>query len=86
MVAQQLVRRADGRGRVAVHEILISSPGLSNLIREAKSSQIPNYIQTGRGLGMQTIDGTLRELATAGVISWETARERCMDPLSELGP
>jgi len=80
VVAQQLVLRADGTGRVAAHEIMLWSPGLSNLIRESKSSQIPNYIHTGRHLGMQTLDGRLHQLVQQGIVAEETALERCLDP------
>jgi twitching motility protein PilT len=80
VVSQQLVRRADGTGRVAVHEILLWSMGLSNLIREGKSSQFANYIQMGRQVGMQSLDGSLRSLVDQGVITMEAALERAQDP------
>ncbi|MFM2343029.1 MAG: hypothetical protein RLZZ592_2682, partial [Pseudomonadota bacterium] len=59
VVAQQLLPRADGKGRVAAHEILIGSSGLAALIREGKTQQVPSYIQSGAGEGMQTMDSTL---------------------------
>lgn len=80
VISQQLVKRADGRGRVAVHEILLWTPGLSNLIREGKSSQFANFIQMGRQMGMQSLDGDLRRLVELGTITMEAARERAQDP------
>ena len=80
VVAQQLVLKANAQGRVAVHEIMLWSPGLSNLIRESKSAQIPNYIHTGRQMGMQTLDGKLRQLVDQGIVAEETALARCIDP------
>lgn len=80
VLAQQLVLKADGSGRVAVQEIMLWSPGLSNLIRESKSAQIPNYIHSGRQMGMQTLDGRLRQLVDQGIVAYDTALERCLDP------
>ena len=79
VVAQLLLKRKGGKGRVAVHEILIGDTGLSNLIREGKTSQINNYIQTGRNLGMQSMDMGLIELLRTGAIDKATAREYCHD-------
>ncbi len=80
VVAQLLLKRKGGKGRVAVHEILIGDTGLGNLIREGKTSQINNYIQTGRNLGMQSMDMGLIELLRTGAIDKATAREYCHDP------
>lgn len=80
VVSQQLVKRANGRGRIAVQEILLWSPGLANLIREAKTHHIPNYIQMGRYNGMQTLDGTLRRLVENRVVTLEDALDRATDP------
>ena len=68
--------RADGRGRVAAFEILVATPAIRNLIREGKSYQIPTQLQTGGRFGMKTMQGSLRELAQAGVISEEEYRNR----------
>ena len=56
VIAQQLLKRTDGKGRVAVVEILVGVPALSHLIRDGKTYQIPSIIQTGRREGMQTMD------------------------------
>ncbi len=79
VVAQQLLPRADGKGRVAAHEILIGSSGLAALIREGKTQQVPSYIQSGAGEGMQTMDSTLERLTREGVVSPQTALEKAQD-------
>ncbi len=79
IVAQQLLRRADGSGRVAAHEILIGSSGLAGIIREGKTSQITSYIQAGTGEGMQTMDATLQRLVADGAISARDAVEKAID-------
>jgi len=62
VIAQALLRRADGQGRVAAFEILLGIPALANLIRDNKSYQIPSLIQTQRGSGMQMMDQALMDL------------------------
>ena len=62
IVAQQLLRTADGKRRVAVHEILIGSPALASMIRENKTFQIPSLMQGGQAQGMQTMDMALERL------------------------
>jgi twitching motility protein PilT len=79
VVAQLLLEKAGGQGRVAVHEILIAEAGFSNLIREGKTSQINNYIQTGKEYGMQTMDAGLLNLFKAGSITKKTVRAWCHD-------
>ena len=79
VVAQQLVKKADGSGRVACHEILIATGGLAGLIREAKTAQIPSYIQAGQGEGMQTMDQTLDKLVQSGAITAHDALEKATD-------
>ena len=79
IVAQLLLKKVGG-GRVAVHEILISQAGFSNIIREGKTSQINNYIQTGKDIGMQTMDSALLKLLKDKVIDVATAKEVCHDP------
>ncbi len=63
VVCQQLLRRADGKGRVAALEILIGNAAVSNLIREGKTFQLPSIIQTARNDGMQLMDQHLQESA-----------------------
>ena len=61
VISQVLVRTPDGRGRKAILEILINTPGIANLIMDRKNFQIPSSLQTGRELGMQLMDQALLE-------------------------
>jgi twitching motility protein PilT len=79
IVAQQLLRTADGKRRVAVHEILVGSSALSSMIRENKTFQIPSLMQGGQAQGMQTMDGALERLVKEGTITAETAIEKAID-------
>jgi twitching motility protein PilT len=79
IVAQQLVRTADGKRRVAVHEILVGSPALASMIRENKTFQIPSLMQAGQAQGMQTMDMALERLVRAKEISPQTALEKAID-------
>jgi twitching motility protein PilT len=80
VVAQQLVRRADGQGRVACAEILLSSPSLSHTIREGKVQQVFSMMQTGREAGMVTMDQSLVNLFRQGIITEGEAFSRAHDP------
>jgi twitching motility protein PilT len=77
VVTQQLLPTADGRGRVAAAEIMIATPAIQNLIREAKIHQIYSSMQAGAKHGMHTMDQHLTELVRAGRITYETAADRC---------
>ncbi len=79
VISQQLLKK-EGGGRVAVHEILVAEAGFSNIIREGKTSQINNYIQTGKEFGMQSMDVGLMKLFNEKKISKATIREFCIDP------
>jgi twitching motility protein PilT len=79
IVAQQLLKTADGKGRVAAHEILIATPALSSQIREGKTFQIPSLIQAGQNLGMQTMDMALERLVKSKTITIEAAIEKALD-------
>jgi twitching motility protein PilT len=73
IVAQALIPKHDGTGRVAAHEILVATQGIRAMIREGKTHQIPSAIQTGRGMGMKSMDQAVTKLCTLGVISREEA-------------
>jgi len=73
VICQNLVKRSDGKGRVAAVEILISNPAVANLIREGKTFQIPTVMQTCRKEGMVTYDQYLMELMRRKVIFAEEA-------------
>ncbi len=69
IVSQQLVPRADGRGRALALEVLTNTPAVGNCIRESKTFMLPGIIQTGRKQGMKLMDDSLVELALAGSIA-----------------
>lgn len=79
VVSQQLVETADGNGRVSSLEIMVSTPGIQNLVREGKTHQIESAVQTGNKYGMKTMDMSLAELYKKGVISSETAMTYAVD-------
>ncbi len=79
VVSQQLLPRAGTPGRIAAMEIMIASPAIRNLVREAKAHQITSIIQTSAHLGMQTMDQCLRDLYQRGLITYEEAMGRAMN-------
>ncbi len=79
VVAQQLLRKADGSGRLAAHEILLGNLALSSLIRESKVAQISSFIQSGTADGMQTMDSALEKLVTSGAVKASDAMEKAID-------
>ncbi len=76
IVSQQLVPRADGKGRVMAMEILTNTPAVGATIRESKTFMLPGMIQTGKKQGMKLMDESLRELCAAGLITAEEAMAR----------
>src|SRR5215211_4283548 len=80
IVTQQLLPRADGKGRGVAAEILIPTPAVRNLIREGKTHQIYSALQPGGSHGMQTMDTSLAELVRQRVISRELAEARSSTP------
>ncbi len=79
VVSQILVRRADGRGRVAAFETLVAISSVRNSIRERKTHQIASVIQTGAQHGMMTLDQSLAHLARSGVITPEEGEAKAKD-------
>jgi twitching motility protein PilT len=79
VVAQNLFRRADGSGRIAALEVMIVTAAIANLIREGKTYQIPSAIQTGKKLGMQSLDGTIAELLEKKLIDPREAYDKAVD-------
>ncbi|HHD64454.1 MAG TPA: type IV pilus twitching motility protein PilT [Desulfobulbaceae bacterium] len=79
VVSQTLFKRVDVKGRVAALEILICTPAVRNLIREAKTYQIPSVMQTGKKYGMQTIDDAIMALLEKKKISAEDAYTNCLE-------
>lgn len=76
VVAQALVRRASGAGRVGAFELLLSTPAISAMIRENKLNQVQAVLQTGRSEGMRTMDAALLELVEQRQILPEDAYAR----------
>ena len=74
IISQTLLKTKDGGGRVAAHEIMIGTPAINNLIREAKIPQMYSAIQTGSQHGMKTLDQDLTDLVKRNVISVAEAR------------
>ncbi|MEA3297830.1 MAG: type IV pilus twitching motility protein PilT [candidate division Zixibacteria bacterium] len=80
VVSQQLLRRADGNGRIAAYELMVSTTSIRSLIREGKTYQIPSSIQTGRKSGMRLLDNHLRALVDSGTVNIEEAIRVATDP------
>ncbi|MCP5173925.1 MAG: type IV pilus twitching motility protein PilT [Moraxellaceae bacterium] len=79
-VISQTLLKKNGGGRVAAHEIMIGTPAIRNLIRENKVAQMYSAIQTGAGIGMQTLDQCLKNLVNKGLISPAVARSAAKIP------
>ncbi len=79
VLAQNLFKRKDIKGRCAAIEVLIANPAVSNLIREGKTFQLVSVIQTGKQLGMQTLDDAIMDFLNKGWISAEEAYEKSVD-------
>jgi twitching motility protein PilT len=80
VISQTLLKTKDGSGRVAAHEIMVGTPAIRNLIREAKIAQMYSAIQTGSNMGMQTLDSNLTDLVKRNVISAASARSAAKTP------
>jgi len=79
VVCQQLLKTADGKGRAAAFEIMLGTPAIANLIREAKSHQIPSIIQTAKKDGMQLMDQHLLDLLKTRKVNPEEAYRCSID-------
>jgi len=76
IVAQILLPKKNGGGRIPAVELLIANSAVRNLIRSGKSEQLPTVIETGTQLRMQTMDQALKDLVDRDMISYETAASR----------
>ena len=74
VISQTLLKKSNGTGRIAAHEIMIGTPAIRNLIRENKVAQMYSMIQTGQQYGMQTLDQCLLDLVRTQQVSIEEAR------------
>jgi twitching motility protein PilT len=79
VVAQNLFKRIDMKGRCCALEVMVCNPAIANLIRENKTFQIPSIIQVGKKYGMQTLDDAIMEVLQKKWISPEEAYDKCMD-------
>lgn len=78
VISQTLLKKVGG-GRVAAHEIMVGTPAIRNLIREAKVPQMYSAIQTGQALGMQTLDQNLQGLVKQGLVSKQDAQLKAVN-------
>ena len=85
VISQTLCKTKDAQGRVAAHEIMIATPAIRNLIREAKTPQMYSAIQTGQNVGMQTLDQNLQDLVKRDIISVDEARSKAVNKDRILG-
>jgi twitching motility protein PilT len=85
VISQTLCKTKDGTSRVAAHEIMIGTPAIRNLIREAKVAQMYSSIQTGQALGMQTLDQNLQDLVKRNLVSIPEARSKAANKDAFVG-
>lgn len=78
VISQTLMKKIGG-GRIAAHEIMVGTPAIRNLIREAKVAQMYSAIQTGRKDGMQTLDQNLKEIVERGLVSPQVAMTKAVN-------
>jgi len=76
IISQQLIPKMDGSGRVVALEIMVNTPAVANLIREAKTFMLPGIIQTGKKLGMRLMDDSLIDLVERKIISLQEGFDR----------
>jgi len=79
VISQQLLTRADQRGRVAAVEVMVANAAVRNIIREGKVHMLTNTIQTNAKIGMRTMDDALCDLCRQGLITREDTLEHCVD-------
>jgi len=79
VISQQLVPKADGSGRALALELLVNTPAVAASVRDGKTFMLPGIMQTGKNVGMITMDESLRNLYVQGLISQEETLYRCED-------
>jgi len=79
VISQSLLKTADGKGRIAAHEIMLGTPAVRNLIRENKLAQIVSSMQTEQREGMQTLDMCLQNLVRQRKITQQAALEKAQN-------
>ena len=79
ILSQQLIPKADDSGRVMALELLVNTPAVANCIREGKTFMLPGIMQTGKHVGMITMDESLRRLYVQGTITQQECLYRAED-------
>ncbi|MBN1917435.1 MAG: PilT/PilU family type 4a pilus ATPase [Verrucomicrobia bacterium] len=80
IIAQQLIPRADGQGRIVSVEVLVATEAIRSCVRDHRTAQIPTMLQTGSQYGMMTMDRSLKNLYMRGLITYEEAMLRARHP------
>lgn len=80
VISQLLIKKSEGKGRVAAFEILVAVPAIRSLIRESKTYQIPSFLQTGKKFGMKSMDQSLAELVAKKIVAFDEALARAINP------
>ena len=80
VISQELIANIEGTGRVAAQEVMIVNSAIANLIREGQTHQIYSAIQTGKSVGMQSMDNSLADLCRDGLITYEAAEAKSGNP------
>ncbi|TBR24759.1 type IV pilus twitching motility protein PilT [bacterium] len=86
VIAQILLPRADGAGRVAARELMVVTPAIANLIRESKTHMVSNAIETGGASGMYTIGRAVAEFVRRGIVDEADAAAAVHDPARSAPP
>ena len=73
VISQTLFKRTDSKGMVPAVEVLLCTPAVRNIIREGRTFEIPNVIETNRSMGMCSLDSAIAELYFNGMVSREDA-------------
>ncbi len=79
VVSQNLLKRADGKGRIAAYEILIAIPAVRNLIRESKTHQVSSILQTSQQLGMISFDACLANMVQRKIVTKQEAESKALN-------
>lgn len=80
IISQQLLPTPDGKSRVVACEVLVPTPGIRNMIREGKTHQLMSAMQAGQQYGMVTMDQSLADLHKRGLVTFDYALQRAVDP------
>jgi twitching motility protein PilT len=81
ILSQTLLPRASGKGMIAAFEIVLSNPSIRNLIREARTYEIPTYMKIHADAGAQSLDDAFAEMVKARLITSDAAMRKTSDPI-----